>query len=318
MTRSLFLVRSGRDKLFARSAHLRKFGWLLITFAVVLAGALVRWLAPGAASASWGWGPASRTIVTLYFRDGLLLVPVSRWVPASPDVPRVALEALQASPAAIKGLSSPLPAGVALRGFALSDGVARVDFSKASPVASHELGLMQAAVVNTLTALPGVRAVSLTVDGVPLLQPIARVPLLYYVAQHRLVALPTAARTPQAALEAYLAGPSVEGLTGLPRDVRLLGSRHDPAEGVVRLDFSYTESLRELAFAFPDRMRLVLIGLIATLTEFPEVRAVRLDFQGRARLGLGQCSDLLRAPQRRPRLLNDERLLRRQWGVSAS
>jgi hypothetical protein len=41
------------------------------------------------------------------------------------------------------------------------------------------------------------------------------------------------------------------------------------------------------------------------------VQAVRIDFEGRTRLGLGQCSDLLRVPQPRPELLNDERLLGR-------
>jgi hypothetical protein len=69
--------------------------------------------------------------------------------------------------------------------------------------------------------------------------------------------------------------------------------------------------VRTLALEQPDRMRLSLLGLIATLTEFPSVRAVRLDFEGQTRLGLGQCSDLLGAPQPRPALLNDERLLAR-------
>jgi hypothetical protein len=66
-----------------------------------------------------------------------------------------------------------------------------------------------------------------------------------------------------------------------------------------------------LALDKPERMRLVLLGLIATLTEFPVVRTVQIDFQGQTRLGLGQCSDLLRTPQPRPQLLNDERLLER-------
>jgi hypothetical protein len=41
------------------------------------------------------------------------------------------------------------------------------------------------------------------------------------------------------------------------------------------------------------------------------VRKVQIDFEGQTRLGLGQCSDLLRIPQPRPQLLNDERLLGR-------
>ncbi len=56
---------------------------------------------------------------------------------------------------------------------------------------------------------------------------------------------------------------------------------------------------------------MVLLGLITSLTEFSPVRTVRLDFEGRTRLGLGQCGDLLRTPQPRPESLNDERLLER-------
>ena len=100
-------------------------------------------------------------------------------------------------------------------------------------------------------------------------------------------------------------------MTGLPSDVRLVGYAHDPADGSLSLNFSYTPSVRMLALEHPERMRLLLLGMIASLTEFPSVQTVRLDFEGQTRLGLGQCSDLLRTPQPRPELLNDERLLER-------
>ena len=105
------------------------------------------------------------------------------------------------------------------------------------------------------------------------------------------------------------AGPPSPEIAGLPPDVRLLAYEYNSARRVLSLKFSYTPSLRALAMDRPDRMRTVLIGLIASLTEFPEVRAIQLDFGGQTRLGLGQCSDLLRTPQTRPALLNDERLL---------
>ena len=138
-----------------------------------------------------------------------------------------------------------------------------------------------------------------------------RVPLLYYASATGLVAVPVSATTPRAAVATYLAGPTDRSLTGLPADVRLLNYAHDPADGSLSLNFSYTPSVRTLALEHPERMRLLLLGLIASLTEFPSVRTVRLDFEGQTRLGLGQCSDLLRTPQPRPELLNDERLLGR-------
>jgi hypothetical protein len=87
---------------------------------------------------------------------------------------------------------------------------------------------------------------------------------------------------------------------------------YDAAAGLLALTFSYTDSLEAFALSAPSRVRLQLLGLIASLTEFPHVRAVQLDFDGRARLGMGQCSDLIGTPIRRPALLNDERMLGRQ------
>ena len=108
-----------------------------------------------------------------------------------------------------------------------------------------------------------------------------------------------------------LDGPPSANLTGLPSDVRLLKYDYAPSERALALDFTYTPSVRTLALESPERVRFVLLGLIASLTEFPEVESVQLDFEGRTRLGVGQCSDLLRTRQRRPELFNDERLLGR-------
>ena len=95
----------------------------------------------------------------------------------------------------------------------------------------------------------------------------------------------------------------------MPSDVRLLAYDYHAADRLLSIGFTYTSAVRTLAIEHPERMRMLLLGLIASLTEFPEVRAVRLDFGGQSRLGLGECSDLLRSPQPRPALLNDERLL---------
>lgn len=243
-------------------------------------------------------------------------MPVSRRLAGEETLPRAALKALLSGRTA-SGLVSPLPADAQLRSFTLANRVARIDFSR-FPVGEPDRELATAAIVDTLVGLADVEAVAISVAGETLVAPTRRVPLVYYVEADRLVALPASVRTPRAALAAYLTGPPDDRLIGLPEDVRLLRDAYDPRRGLLAVDLSYTEGVRLMALTFPDRMRLVLIGLLATLTEFPEVKAVRLDFEGRARLGLGQCSDLLRTPQPRPRLLNDERLLRRRASVGGS
>ncbi len=265
----------------------------------------------GAAGLTGRWSWAAPAAYTLYFSDGQFLFPVSRRVPANDDAPRAALKALLAGPSMTSGLTNPVPRGVEILSFKLAGGIAQIDLSAA---VLGEGGLTQeaeTAIVETMTVLPGVNSVALSVEGKPLTGPAKRTPLLYYASANGLVAVPVADTTPRAAIDTYLAGPPDPRLTGLPPDVRLLKYEYDPASGLVSLNFTYTPSVHALALDKPDRVRFVLLGLIAGLTEFPEVRAVRLDFEGRTRLGLGQCSDLLRTPQARPELLNDERLLGR-------
>jgi spore germination protein GerM len=278
---------------------------------VVGVGLGARSLPPRLAAELTSWWPWTGTTVTLYFTDGHFIVPVSRRMGRKAELTRATLQALLAGPATHAGLKNPLPQNLVLRSVELRDGLARVEL--ASSLQGHAtLGpLADTAIVETLTGLPGVSAVSLRVDGRQVLDSASRVPLLYYASRNGLVAVPVPVTTPRAALTTYLAGPQDAGLTGLPADVRLRKYDHNPGGGVVSLTFSYTSSLRTLALEQPDRMRFLLLGLIASLTEFPSVRAVRLDFDGQSRLGLGQCSDLLQTPQQRPQLLNDERLLGR-------
>jgi spore germination protein GerM len=272
------------------------------------AGLWIRTLpAAGPAALTTWWPFSGATIVTLYFTDGARLFPVSRRIPATDNVPRAALQALLDGPGARSGLTSPIPEGVQIRSFRLSDGVARIDLSSYA-VGEGDDGA-EAVIVQTLTGVPGVRSVALSVDGKSLASPATRTPLLYYASANGLVAVPSAATDTREAIAAYMAGPLDPALTGVPRDVRLIKYDYQPDAGVASLTFAYTDSVRTLAIEKPDIMRSVLLGLIASLTELPEISAVRIDFDGHARLGLGECSDLLRTPQRRPRLLNDERLL---------
>lgn len=305
------LYYGGMNVRLARRGGVRVLLRGLLLAALLVAGFWVRSLpsmniAPGMAGL-WPW--AGPTIVTLYFADGRFLFPVSRRIPATDDVPRAALQALLDGPSPASGLTSPIPPGVQIRSFELLDGVAQIGLSAAMLGEDDDTSAAETAIVETLTALPGVSSVALSVEGKALGKRAKRMPLLYYASANGLAAVPVPASTPRGAIDVYVAGPPDVKLTGVPRDVRLLKYEYDPAAGVVSLNFAYTASIRALALEKPDIMRSVLLGLIASLTEFPEVRAVRIDFEGRTRLGLGQCSDLLGAPQPRPLLLNDERLV---------
>ena len=257
------------------------------------------------------WPQAAAPMVTLYFGAGPFLIPVSRRLPASDALPRMALEALLAGPSQTSGLVDAIPRDVKIRSFAVSGGVAVIDLSAGFLGAKSENPVAQNALVETMTALPGVRSVSLSVEGKPLVLSAERVPLLYYASAHGLVAVPVSANTPRDTVAQYLSGPPDPSLTGLPADVQLLGYNYNPNGRLVSLSFTYKPSIRVLALETPERMRFVLLGLIASLTDLPQVDAVQLDFEGRTRLGVGQCSDLLRTRQPKPELLNDERLLGR-------
>ena len=284
--------------------HRRLFVRILLLASVIGGGLWLRSLQSAkTTNGEQTWLPWPRTtMVTLYFSDGHFLFPVSRRMRTNIELPHAALQALLNGPSA-GDLKNPIPPDVQLRSFALEDGLAHVNLSAAPGDTAVT------AIIETLTALRGVTSVELSVGDQSLNTPAKRVPLLYFASGKGLVAIPVKAVKPREALEVYLSGPPSPELTGLPPDVRLLAYDYNSADRLLSLKFSYPSSVRALAMDRPDRMRTVLLGLIATLTEFPEVRAAQLDFGGQTRLGLGQCSDLLRTPQPRPALLNDERLL---------
>ncbi len=291
----------------ARRVSARVLVRVLLFSAVIGTGLWLRTLEPMDRAGWLPWTPTAT--VTLYFAEGPLLFPVSRRVPATDELPRVALEALLAGPSAASGLASALPRGVEALSMRVIDGVARVDLSRAFVEGQADTRMAVAAVTSTMTRLPGITSVALSVEGELLGDSADHVSMLYYPSASGLVASPVSATDPRAALAAYMSGPSAPDLTGVPSDVRLATYEFDRITGLLSLGFTYTPSMRTLALETPDRVRFLLLGLIATLTDFPEVRAVRLDFGGQSRLGLGECSDLLRSPQPRPVLLNDERLL---------
>ena len=272
------------------------------------AGFWLRSLDPEKFGLTAAWRPWARTtIVNLYFSDGRFLVPVSRAMPMNDDLPRATLQALLAGPKPGSGLKSSIPRGVEIRSLKIESGVTRVDLSAA--ILDGEDETAETAIIETMTALPGVNSIVLSADGKSFTSLARRKPLLYYASATGLAAVPVSATGPRAALELYLSGPTASDLAGLPSDIGFPVYEYNGRDGLLSLKFAYTPSIRTMAVEKPHRVRLVLLGLIASLTEFSEVRAVQLDFGGQTRLGLGQCSDLLRTPQARPQLLNDERLL---------
>lgn len=299
-----------------RGLFSRGWRWLLLIGAVAGAGFWLKSLAPEVAGLRL---PATGPIATLYFAAGEgaqeHLFPVSRRMPSAEDLPRATLDSLIGGPPPGSGLRNSVPEGVQIRTFRVADRTAWVDlsaeFRRAENNRPDGIAMAEIAIIDTLTSIRGVNAVAISVDGKPLREPAHRIPLLYYATPGGLAAIPAATPTPRAALDKYLEGPSGPSWNGLPADVRLLKYAYDADNKLVSLSFTYTEAVRMLAVDLPDRMRLALLGLIASLTEYPDVDAVRIDFEGRTRLGLGECSDLLLTPQPRPGLLNDERLLGR-------
>jgi spore germination protein GerM len=296
---------------FAGGARPHLLPRVLLCGAIVGAGLGVRSLPTTQFSLSGWWPWPAHPIVTLFFAEGRYLFPVSRRIPPAEDPSRATLEALLAGPGPATGLSSAIPKGVEIRSFARQGDVVQIDLSADLLDEGIDLEMARSAIVETMTTVPGIRSVAVSVEGKTLGKPATRMPLQYFASANGLVAVPASASTPRATVDAFLAGPPDTELTGLPRDVRLLRYESESTEGLVSLNFTYTESVRTLAIEKPERMRFVLLGLIATLTELRDVRKVQIDFEGQTRLGLGQCSDLLRIPQPRPQLLNDERLLGR-------
>jgi spore germination protein GerM len=284
--------------------------WMLLVAAAIAGGIWVRTLSPGsllpAAVNPFAW--RSQPTVNLYFVDGAFLFPVSHRLPSDEHLPRTVLDALLAGPRRSARLKSAIPPDVAIRSFAVIEGTARIDLSRRLGQGGGEQ-MALAAITETMTRVPGIRSVAVSVQGIPLAASASRTPQLYFPSADGLVAVPSKATGARAALDAYLSGPPAPEMTGVPSDVRVLAYDYDAADRVLSIGFSYTPAVRALALEKPERTRMLLLGLIASLTEFPEVRAVRLDFGGQSRLGLGECSDLLRSPQPRPALLNDERLL---------
>ena len=95
----------------------------------------------------------------------LVLTPEARTLPEDTDPVEGLLTLLLEGPES-EELTSPIPAGVTLRGWRLEDGVLTVDFSaRYAALSGVALTLADYSVVDTLCQLDGVYAVEITADG---------------------------------------------------------------------------------------------------------------------------------------------------------
>lgn len=107
--------------------------------------------------------------VTIYMRldslaGGRFLVPVTRPVASAADLPSAALEQLVGGPGANSGLNAVLPATTRVQKLSFEGSTAVVDFS-ADLAESDNLDVAVAAVVLTLTELPNISSVKMTIGG---------------------------------------------------------------------------------------------------------------------------------------------------------
>lgn len=114
---------------------------------------------------------AAADAVQLYFpsASGRMLVPVTRTVFSPADLPTAILE-LAKGPKTDSGLECPIPGQCGVKSVSVKNGVATIDFtSEFAAVAQASDGGRQAvqAVIYTASQFPGVKQVSILVDGAP-------------------------------------------------------------------------------------------------------------------------------------------------------
>ena len=114
---------------------------------------------------------ANADAVQLYFpsASGRMLVPVTRTVFSPADLPTAILE-LAKGPRTDSGLECPIPGKCGVKSVSIKNGVATIDFTKEfAAIAQESDGGHQAvqAILFTASQFPGVKKVSILVDGKP-------------------------------------------------------------------------------------------------------------------------------------------------------
>jgi hypothetical protein len=149
-------------------------GVFLLSACQMLSGSLPESPEPGEANATQP--PSDEVALTVYLRDGngndARLQAVSRQVPIEGNLAQRAVELMLAGAVDGEQLQSPWPSGTQVVGVTVDGGVATVDLTDdalrdapAPERAAHLEVLALAALANTLTELPTIESVQVTVDG---------------------------------------------------------------------------------------------------------------------------------------------------------
>lgn len=310
--------------------------WLTLGLAMVFLGGVLKGVAvpsgsaatdPAAHFGALRWSFGRRAAVQVYFpdRSGQWLIPVARSVREA--TPAAALAELAAGPAPGGGLAPALPpdwrvAAVSLQGDTAHVALATGGTGAPAPGTAVEgapagVSDVAAALAATLrAAAPQVNHVALTVDGrtdgrFPAANPLngGRAPdageeavTLYYLLGGRPLpvpaGLPAGPDLPRRTLEHLLAAPAPGGVPWIPPGVSLEGFA--VRRGVAHVRLRLSPDLASLVEAGVWNFAPYYMGVVYTLTQFPDIRKVQFEFAGLTALALRQCRTPLSVPLVRP------------------
>ncbi|MFZ5827489.1 MAG: GerMN domain-containing protein [Bacillota bacterium] len=272
-----------------------RYRWWIGVLVILLAGAMLKALAVPAGRADLGpeaqtgrlGFPTGGEVVTLFFPEAEsgALITVQRAVrKASPEV---ALAELLAGPDPKQPLRPVVPDGVKVTGSRIEDG--RV-------ILQVEGGDLPDASKRAIALSLGVHHVEVgdkalhVVDG----------PRLYYMhrGMPRPLILAGAKVQPKHAVEALLSRKAPDGVAWIPPGVTLDAFAVKKSTAYVRLRFS--PELQTLVESGAWNFAPYYMGLVYTLTDYPEIEQVRFEFTGLSQVALKQCRTPLSVPLRRP------------------
>ncbi|QIB64987.1 GerMN domain-containing protein [Kineobactrum salinum] len=253
-----------------------------------------------------------RMTVTVYYPDGHgRLIPLSSTLPGNVDGPREIFHKLQNPPIhPARTLQSPLPAGTVMISDLRDDGTLTVNLSlptgsDSKALSSDSLFALKA----SMLSLPQIKRVKFELHTPPIAvaaeEDDRQVVYLYNFAHQQIETVMVPTSGPSTTLQAFLDLGAQSDSQGFPSDVTVSNYRYTPLDRALNVDFSYTPSLRQLALDNPNSIRGLLVGLIATLTQFNQIQQVTLTFGQHTKLGAGQCATLIGTPQPQPLILNE-------------
>lgn len=275
-----------------------RYGWILAALVILLAGSALKGLAVQdgradlAAESQRGrltWPRFGGGVVTVWFPEPQSghLIPVERRV--SDASPRTALAELFAGPAPGRPLAPVVPAGVRLNGVQVSGGVAEVEVEGGPLSPTAQLAVARTLGVERLR-INGGEEFRAEPPGTPLYFMHRGMPLP--------VLLPTQSLTPRQSLERLLGMAPPEGVAWLPSGISL--DLFEVSKGTAHVRLRFTPTLQTLVESGAWNFSPYFMGVVYTLTEFPEIDRVRFEFAGLSPLALKQCRTPLAVPLQRP------------------